>query len=249
MSTFNIMKYCILLLTLVLAGCHRSTYPIDKAAAHALTSIEQFHGSAAFSSLSRISYTKRFVLYQADGAVERSVTQHHKYHLNENHYEIRSITGQDTTLLLAQKGALSKHDAQGNKLPIPTAKLQKELNTSLYVYRLPHNLRDPGVQLTHLGKEQIDGQQAVVLLAQYNPLEHDNHSTGDQWFFMATTEGEIIANKIYTADHKSWVDNLSWHDMGGWRFYHHRKSYRLDEHDQKTYLRAEYWYENVKIVR
>lgn len=231
-----------------LLGCNKNIQQLNPIENRVLNKAEYFHGGAErFRSIQNITYTKRFTLYLEDGTEEKTFTQYHDYDFDKEAYKIKTLTGNDTFVLTSYQGQITKLK-NGSSTNTTASKLLKELNTSLYVFRIPFNLRDPGVQLDLLDTDQEGKNTFHVLSAIYNPDKHSNHSTSDRWFFRISEDsGEVISNKIYSSDHKSWVDNLSWHEVDGMRFYHHRKSYRLDQDDQKTYLRAEYWYEDFKI--
>ena len=59
---------------------------------------------------------------------------------------------------------------------------------------------------------------------------------------------EVVANKVVLKDHTSWVENLSFNSETDFKFNAKRKSYRLNEAGEKTYLRAEYYYSNFSVI-
>lgn len=229
-------------------SCSPKLEMLDSSVNELLSKAEVYQGGRKnFHKLKTISYTKRFVLYHSDGKEERVVTQYHNYDFTREKYSITSVQDGKTTVQIAQVDEILEWGQKGSIKEGAHSDFWKSLNATLFVYRLPFNLRDSGVELSLHGRQEVRGRETRILQANYNPSKFENHSTADKWFFMIADNGEILANKIYTSDHNSWVDNLSWQEVGGLRLYKHRKSYRLDEKDEKTYLRAEYWYEDFIV--
>ena len=57
----------------------------------------------------------------------------------------------------------------------------------------------------------------------------------------------MIGNKVIIKDHTSLVENNTFDTTTGFIFNQSRKSYRLNDKGDKTYVRATYFYDNFKI--
>ena len=57
---------------------------------------------------------------------------------------------------------------------------------------------------------------------------------------------QMIANKVILQDHTSFVENITFDTTTDFIFNQSRKSYRLNDNGDKTYVRATYFYDNFK---
>lgn len=210
--------------------------------------IETHGGLDTWQSLDHLSYTKDFALFDSDGNQESFTEQVHIYEIAKESFSIESKSKNKRTLLTKNKENFSK---TVDELAVEESitKMQKSFNTSMYVVSMPFKLIDKGVELSYEGIDTLDNNKtAHVIKASYDPAISNNHSTKDVWwYYLDTSDGRVLANKVQTPDHDAFIDNLSFIEKGGIIFNGHRKSYRLDSLGRKDYLRAEYFYDSYVV--
>ncbi len=218
-----------------------------KARAIIKESITFYGGLEKWKSISQLSYTKDFDLLLEDGSIEKSYEQQHHYSYQPLDIRVESLeNGQ--MVISHYDGTSYTRSIDGKRVELAPDKIAKGLNSSLYVIGIPYKLLDEGVALSYAGKRTMeDGRVVDVVRASYDAVAHENHSSTDIWEYYFDEERKIVANWVQTDDHANLVENLSFERVGGLLMNKDRKSYRLDENNNKTYLRASYSYGEYQL--
>lgn len=202
-----------------------------------------------WSRIRTIQYTKRGVLLLEDGTVESDLTQRHEYTMQP----IFSATiswekeGENHIVKLDSTGCIKMVD--GVIQDQSERALIESVYSSLYVLGMPFKLLDAGTQLAYQGIETLrDGTAVDVIKATYDPGEHDNHSTVDEWYYYFDQEtGHFNGCMVYHAPTYAYIENLDFYSDTPVKFHQHRKSYRSDSLRNIKFLRAEFWYSDYEV--
>lgn len=197
-----------------------------------------------WQNLQRISYSKKSILYHADGTVESEVNQRHKYVLQPE-----------------LQGSITWSDSSGNhEILYSSASAARLLNNELvegseegarntflsayYVLFVPFKIMDPGASLTYLGLDTLDqGSVVECIRAEYNPDEEENHSTNDTWYFYFDKEtGDFLANMVYHAPTYALIENNEVNTDLPIKMNTYRESWRVDSLRNKEFLRGVFFY-------
>ena len=191
-------------------------------------SITTHGGLEAWKAKKRLTYTKAFSLLKADKTVEKKFVQKHDYTYNPLKISIHSTeNGRLIHTTLQEEKYIRTQD--GVALDLPKDKLQKAVNTSLYVIGIPFKLLDEGAQITYFGTDTIQNRAVDVLEVRYDAKKYDNHSTSDIWrYYFDQEDGKVLANWVQSSDHANLIENLTFERVGGILFNQKRKSWRLD---------------------
>ncbi|MBX2877747.1 MAG: hypothetical protein KTR30_36845 [Saprospiraceae bacterium] len=207
-------------------------------------------GLEQWNKLASLQFTKDYSLLLESGEVENAAFQKHHYTFgaaptvdiewmkDENKNTIHFEDGEYEKLL---NGEMDSSMAQ-----------QSVINTVLsatFVVSIPFKLLDEGVKLSYGGLDTLsNGKVVEVLEATYDPEEHTAHSTPDIWrHYYDAEDFTFLAYMVQHADHYSYVENQSFHEVEGFLFPKTRKSYRVDQDRNLLYLRADYAYDDYTL--
>ncbi|WP_298782213.1 DUF6503 family protein [uncultured Polaribacter sp.] len=206
----------------------------------------KFHDdSNNWKNLKTLSFNKKVILFLEDGSVESEVNQHQEFvFYPELSGKISWKRGVDSISIVYKNGKLKKFI---NKIPTLSLKeLKSAENTffaSQYVIRQPFDLLEKNIKLIYSGIKQLKENKAHEIKVTYD----EDKEKSDQWFYYFDVNTfKVVANKIIRSDHISLVNNITFNSKTDFIFNENRKSYRLNEQGEKTYLRAEYFYSNYK---
>ncbi len=213
--------------------------------------MDEAGGWSSWKGIERISYTKKSILYHANGAVESEVNQEHRYLLKP-------------TL----KGSIKWRDDQGeHEIVYGPEGAGKYLNgiftegseqtayesflSAVYVLFQPFKLLDPGTRLSYVGLDSLEtGQRVEVIRASYAPDEHQNHSTADTWhYYFDQGSSRILANMVHHPPTYAYIENIEFTDDYPIRLHTYRESWRVDSLRNKEFLRGVFFYGGYQVDR
>ncbi len=207
-------------------------------------------GIENYLSIDSVVYRKRTVLYLEDGQIESELDQLHRYKLQP---EVSGmITWKDS--INSHGVYYSQHESyktmNGVKIEDSSESAKQSFYSSYYVLFLPFKLMDAGVSLSHEGVTELGaGKKADVIKATYNPQEHGNHSTSDEWFFYFDKEdGRVLANLVHHPPTYAFIENTETTETFPLRMNLYRQTWRTDKDRNKKYLRGEFWYNDYKFT-
>lgn len=195
-----------------------------------------------------LEYTKKSRLLLENGEIESEVTQHHRYNYRPHKsIEISWVVDKDT-FLIVHNDSVSQKLKNGSVIE-QGDKVKSTVNSSIYVLGMPFKLLDKGTVLKYEGLKSINGVDTVHSInATYEPKKHLNHSTKDVWWYhFDKNNGAFVSSLVYHEPTYALIENLSVEKVEGLTFPATRKSYRVDEHGKKQFLRAEFWYSDYSI--
>jgi len=209
--------------------------------------MERAGGLAQWNKLASLQFTKDYSLLFESGEVENAAFQKHHYTFGSNpSVDIEWVKEEKTHTIHFEEGQYQKLlDGQ-----VDTSMAQQSvINTVLsatFVVSIPFKLLDGGVKLSYEGLDTLsNGKVVEVLQATYDPEEHSAHSTPDIWqHYYDAEDFTFLAYMVQHADHYSYVENQSFHEVEGILLPKVRKSYRVDEARNPLYLRADYTYDD-----
>ncbi len=212
--------------------------------------MERAGGIERWNRLASLQFTKDYSLLLESGQVENAAFQKHLYTFGAN----------PTVAIEWEKdgnaNAIHFNEGQYQKLlngePDTAMTKQSIINTVLsatFVVSIPFKLLDAGVRLSYGGLDTLaNGKIVEVLQASYDPKEHADHSTPDIWkHYYDAEDFTFLAYMVQHADHYSYVENQSFHEVEGFLLPKIRKSYRVDQDRNLLYLRADYAYDDYSL--
>jgi len=210
-------------------------------------SVEAHGGIDNWNNIKQFSFDKQTTLFNEDGSVELSTDQFQLFRPEPTLFG--KIEWEDS----GNDIVITYEDEKINKAINDTvitsadelAKAKSSFFAAQYVVDQPFALLDKGVELTLNGVEVLDAGETYSISVKYDGDTEDSN----QWIYYIDTESfEVVANKVVLKDHISWVENLTFDTVTDFKFNAKRKSYRLNDAGEKTYLRAEYYYSNFSVL-
>ena len=208
-------------------------------------------GLEQWNKLASLQFTKDYSLLLESGAVENTAFQQHHYTFGAYpSVDIEWEKDGNTNSIHFEDG---EYEKRLNGEPDTSMAQQSVINTVLsatFVVSIPFKLLDEGVQLSYGGLDTLaNGKIVEVLQATYDPEEHSTHSTPDIWqHYYDAEDFTFVAYLVQHADHYSYVENQSFHEVEGFLLPKVRKSYRVDEDRNPLYLRADYTYADYELT-
>ncbi len=210
----------------------------------------QYHGGMKiFNQLDNFCFEKVFSLYKADGSVEYQRTQLHDYYPSKSTYEV-SWKQESKSYKNRQYSNQFSQEINGEpNTSIEASKIKSSVYASVFTIFLPWKLLDIGTNISYDGELILeDGKKVFVVKASYNPKEHKHHTKSDIWWhYFDKATCQHVGYKVTLIDHSSLIRNLDFQTIDGFIFPKTRKSWRVNESNEKDYLRAEYDYKVLSI--
>jgi len=208
-------------------------------------SIEKHGGIKTWNSLKVLSFDKSVTLFLEDGTIESDIKKHQEFTFYpELKGEITWRTNDKRSLIIYEKGEISKF--VNDSLITNLADLQKaknSFNAALYVISQPFNFLNENTQLTYLGVTSLENKKVHEINVGYI----NDTAASDKWFYFFDVKTfKMIGNKVVLKEHTSLVENSTFDTTTDFIFNQSRKSYRLNDKGDKTYVRATYFYDNFK---
>jgi hypothetical protein len=211
-------------------------------------SIEKHGGAKTWSSLKRVSFDKNVTLFLEDGTIESSIKKHQEFTFYPN------LEGKITWSANDKKNSILYHNAAVLKFvndslitnPKDLQIAKNNFNAALYVISQPFNFLNENTILTSLGIVHLENRKVYEVKVAYS----NDTKEADEWFYYFDLKTfKMVANKVLLKDHTSLVENITFDTSTDFIFNQSRKSYRLNDTGDKTYLRATYFYDNFKTER
>ena len=208
--------------------------------------IDKAGGIEQWSSIKTIKYTKHNMLFLEDGSTEVDNVQRHEY-VMQPAFEATITWEKDSVSHRIEYGPGVARKIENGKTT--EADPSATVMSAIYVLGMPYKLLDAGTVLTHKGVVELDsGKRADEIMATYDPGEHDNHSTQDEWYYYFDVEdGTFYGAMVYHAPTYAYIQNLAFDTSSPVQFHAHRKSYRSDSARNIQFLRAEFWYSDYEV--
>jgi hypothetical protein len=212
-----------------------------------LKAISRAGGLNKWKKLKKLTYQKHGTLFLPDGSVESANIQLHQYTFDpyfsaeitwrENNNDYRILYRSDSAQQF-ENGILSDKDPS------------QSVMSALYVIGMPFKLLDEGVKLTFLGHDTLrNGQLVDVIKASYDPINNQNHSTQEDWYYYFNRKtGDFSGALVYHPPTYAYIENITFKDDLPIRFFDHRQSFRTDAHRNIEFLRAEFYYTDYELV-
>jgi hypothetical protein len=210
-----------------------------------INSIEKHGGFKNWNSLKIVSFDKNVILFLKDGSIESATKKYQEFRFHpELEGKITWNTNNEKSLILYKKGKVTKF--VNDSLITNSAELQKaknSFNAALYIISQPFNFLNESTKLTYLGVANLENKEVHEIKVGYT----NDTAASDKWFYyFDVTTFKMVANKVILKDHTSLVENSTFNTTTDFIFNQSRKSYRLNDNGDKTYLRATYFYDNFK---
>ncbi len=209
-------------------------------------SIEAHGGLESWQKIKQLSFDKETTLFNEDGSVELKTEQFQLFRFGtklfgkiewENNANDISIIYDDEKILKSINDSVVDLESE----------LEKASNAfwaAYYVACKPFDLIGEDTEFLLVIETYLEGKLCYVVEVSYKNDVVD----ADRWSYIIDAETfKVVANKVVLKGHTSWVENLTFDTSTPLIFNAHRKSYRLNEAGEKTYLRAEYFYKNFKV--
>lgn len=123
-------------------------------------------------------------------------------------------------------------------------KAKNTFNAALYVISQPFNFVNKNMLIKHIGAVDLVNNKAHEIKVGYVIETGDS----EKWFYyFDVTNFKMIGNKVLLKDHASFVENNTFDTTTSFIFNQSKKSYRLNDAGEKTYVSATYFYDNFKL--
>lgn len=232
------MKYWVLLITLIaLVSCGADQIDTSKAKQIVDLAIEAHGGMEHWKNLETLQFTKKTVLYHADGSIERSSLERHTLHQRD------TLHGQIVSIDPAQKYTTRFADGKGQKVMADTTvDGTNAFLSSHFVVNQPFKMLDAGVELSYLGLDTLANAKVVDVVKAFYGTEEE-----DVWWFYFDVESHVLlATLIYHAPTYAFVDNEKIEMIDGLLWNTERTTYRTDSLRNVEFVRAEFVYSEIE---
>ena len=230
---------------LLLSSCQKETNITAKQIVE--KAVDVHGGLTNWKNVKQLSFDKTVTLFNEDGSVELKTEQFQLFQFQPKLFVKLEWeqNGQDMQILFENDEVSKKVN---DSLVTDEDELQRAENAVFaahYVVCQPFELLTSEAELSLDEKVTFNNKECYVVKVKYEWDDID----ADQWFYIIDPDTfEVVANQVILTDHTSWVENLTYDTTTDFKFNAHRKSYRLNEVGEKTYLRAEYFYENFDVI-
>jgi hypothetical protein len=209
-------------------------------------SIKAHGGLESWQKIKQLSFDKETTLFNEDGSIELKTEQFQLFQFGTKLFgKIEWQNNGNDISIIYDDEKISK--SINDSVVDSESELVKASNAfwaAYYVACKPFDLISENTKLVLSGEIDFEGKRCYVISVFYKNDEID----ADRWSYIIDAESyKVVANKVVLKDHTSWVENLTFDTSTPLIFNAHRKSYRLNEVGEKTYLRAEYFYSNFKV--
>lgn len=230
---------------LILIGCQSET---ELSAEQIVErAIESHGGLEKWDKVKQISFDKSVTLFNEDGAIQIKTEQFQLFRLQPKLFAKLEWEqdGKDMQIIYEDEKVSKTINDSIVTDPDELKRAENAVFAAQYVICQPFDLLQSDSELTLMDKIPIEGKEHQVVKVVYKGDTVD----ADQWYYIIDPETyNVVANQVILTDHTSWIENLSYDTSTDFKFNLHRKSYRLNELGEKTYLRAEYFYTDFDVI-
>jgi len=227
---------------LILFSCQKESHTtvdiIDK-------TVEAYGGLDKWNDMKQLSFDKEVTLYGEDGSLERATDQFQLFQFHKPFGKIEWEEDSISHMIINEDGKIIKVENDTIiSAPNATKNAGRAFFASEFVIKQPFDLLSDKATLTRENDTIFNGKDFYIISVAYK----DEAPDADRWHYVIDKQTFlIVANKVVLKDHTSWVENLTYDTTTDIKFNAHRKSYRLNNVGEKTYLRAEYFYTNYSV--
>lgn len=211
---------------------------------------DRMGGIQQWEQLQSLRFRKKTILYLANGEIEKRSNQQHYYQYQPTaNIQISWKEGQADHLIEMKENTLTKYIDQQIDAAAKTSSLKNNVLAATFVMGIPFKIMDEGTKLTYEGIQTLNnGKKAHIVKATYDPSNFKHHTKSDIWWhYFEEDTYEQLGYAVQLEDHSSYIENLSFQQVGGFLFTTERKSWRVNEKGEKLYLRAEYEYADFEV--
>lgn len=209
-------------------------------------SIEAHGGEAKWSEISSLKFRKWTRLLQEDGSIESELDQWHEFRLKP-YFEGKITWTKDSIIhVVSWDGTRMRYLMGENEVQNPSflASKRKDFDAAFYSVAQPWKLLDEGTKLFYEGQKTLESGQVVEVIRVDYGLDSDVW-----WYYFDPVTSLMVGNEVQLKDHRSLVNNLSMEEVQGFKFHGKRESWRVNEKNEKLFLRAEYRYSEYQILK
>jgi len=234
--------------SILFGGCEEKN--LNPAETIVRKSIIAHGGWEAWEKVRQVKYRKTILLFDSTGQLESKVIQFHSYQLKPLFTgEISWKVAEDTHRIVYDgEQAVKMINGQALEDSLASQNAYNSMMAAHYVLFQPFKLLDPGVVLRYEGRDTLEeGEVVDVVLASYN-RDNSNHTKSDRWwYYFDASSNRLLANMVEHEANNSYIKNLDYDATNALLLNHHRKSYTVDSLRNLLFLRAEYFYDDIKL--
>lgn len=214
--------------------------PIDIIA----NSVQAHGGMEKWKQMRSLSFTKKTILYNADGSLKKTITQEQAYTFDKSSSGRIDATIDTIGYRLENDALLVKLGDRYYKLENSELESKKKLvNSALYVVSQPFQLMESGAAFERQSDTLFGDKKAFSLRVKYP----GDSSTSDQWtYYFDQDSYKVVGSKVSHNNRVSVIENTSYDLSTPFLFNATRKSTIL-QGDQPKFDIAEYVYSNYKV--
>ena len=190
--------------------------------------VEAHGGMETWNNIEQLSFDKETTLFNEDGTVEVKTDQFQLFRPRPKLFgKIEwENEGEDIVIVYDNNKVSKSINDSIITSEEELANVESTFFAAQYVIVQPFALLNDNAQLKLNGIENFEGKNVYSISVKY---ENDTETSNKWTYFIDTNTFEVLFNKVELADHTSWVKNLTFDTETDFKFYSHRKSYRLNE--------------------
>jgi len=235
-------------LSILFGGCNEEE--MNPAETIVQKSINAHGGWAAWEKVRQVKYRKTILLFDSTGQLESKVTQFHSYQLKPFFTgEISWIEKGDThRIVFDGERAVELVNGQVLEDSLAAKNAYNSIMAAHYVLFQPFKLLDPGVVLDYQGRDTLEeGEVVDIVLASYDKAQKNHTKSDHWWYYFDASSNRLVANMVEHEANNSYIINLDYDSSNTLLLNHHRQSFTVDSLRNQLFLRAEYFYDNIKL--
>ena len=212
-----------------------------------LQAIDAGGGLDRWNAWTQLSFDKHTILYDSLGHEELNRKQRIIWQRSPVEQVNIAWNQEDEEHQLSwQSGEIKKYVAGKEVKVNDSAPLLNSVLSATYVMSLPFKLLEKNYDIKSQGQKTVQDRKATILQSQYLPPTPNE--TVDTWWLHFDEDFRLIGYQVAHADHISLVENSELIEAGGILWPLTRKSWRVNKHGEKLWLRAAYSYGNYQVL-
>jgi len=195
-----------------------------------------------------VSFVKTTRLFMEDGSLESEVVQKQSFQLIPDYrVQIQWEVGENRHLIFFDgKKIIKTVNGRVIEDSLEVIKARNAAKAAAYVFFQPFELINENTYLTMEDAVELNDSTSAQTISVAYKGDTEN---SDKWRYYFNDDDMLIANSVVLTDHNSLIENLEFQSVSGLIFNKYRKSYRVDGELIKKYLRAEYFYDDIKLEK
>lgn len=195
-----------------------------------------------WNQIKQLKFTKSVELFQEDGSSEISRIEEHKYiYAAPVKKEIHWVQERKNYVLTNIGNKIFQTVNNYVDTTKTEHQLRAKINAAEFVLKLPHSLKSTSASLVYEGIQEFQEKPCHTLKINFKDSEDV------WWMYFQESTLDWVGYWVKTSGHYSMVINEEMEVVDGFTLSRKRKSYRTDSLQNKTYLRAAYYYGNYQI--